>query len=657
MKVSRKKWIRLRVYAVACVMLAGLAVVLARAFQLQVIEGPRLRQIAANGIEGVVKLPPSRGSIYDREGNELAVSVDVKSIYADPQYVQDHDRAARELGRILEEPEKDMRALLEKGGRFVWIKRKVPAYTAGLVQSRNLKGIGVISEKKRFFPAKEIGAHLVGFVGSDGKGLEGLERKYDDYLRGPQETLLQMRDARRRTFAVSRPDTSGRKRHDLYLTIDNGIQYKAQTALRAAVEASRAKAGTCVVLNPQSGEVLAMATVPEYNPNSFSRHSPSEWRNRVVTDVFEPGSTIKPFILAAALNEGLVTPSTPFYCEQGSFKVGGHLVHDTHDYETLTAAQVVIRSSNIGAIKLGRTLGHRNVVRYLKQFGFGSGTGIGILGERGGFVRGADTNRAIEQATLCFGQGMTATALQLAVGMAALANGGTLMRPYVVARIVDEDGKVVFENRPRVVRRVISQPVAKTVSDILEGVVSSEGTAPQAAIDNYRVAGKTGTSQKVDPETKMYSKRKYVSTFIGFTPLDTPKLLIAVSIDEPKGSYYGGVVSAPVFKEIGSWALAHLRISPGNHAADSKVRPEPAWNEETLAKIQSIASALREQNITAGAMPDFSGMGLREVFNHTRQLGVLVEVEGSGFAVSQEPSPGTPIEKGITVKVQFDSPA
>ncbi|MFO8090282.1 MAG: penicillin-binding protein [Desulfatiglandaceae bacterium] len=655
--MSRKKWIRIRVYAVACMMLTGFGIVLARAFQLQVIEGPRLRQIAANGIEGVVKLPSSRGSIYDRDGHELAVSVDVKSIYADPLYIQDRDKTAREVSRTLEEPEKDVRRLLERGGRFVWIKRKIPAYTAGLVQDLNLSGIGVISETKRFFPGKEIGGHLIGFVGSDGKGLEGLEKKYDDYLRGPQETLLQMRDARRRTFAVSRPDNTGRKRHDLYLTIDDGIQYKAQTALRAAVEASEAKAGTCVVLDPQSGEILAMATVPEYNPNSFGRHSPSEWRNRVVTDVFEPGSTIKPFILAAALNESVVTPSTPFYCERGSYRVGRHIVHDTHDHETLTAAQVVIRSSNIGAIKLGRTLGHRSVVRYLEKFGFGTGTGIGILGERNGFVRGADSKRAIEQATLCFGQGMTATILQLAVGMASLANGGTLMKPYVVARIVDEDGNIVFENRPRVVRRVVSQPVARTVSAILEGVVSSEGTAPQAAIDGYCVAGKTGTSQKVDPKTKMYSKRKYMSTFVGFTPLDTPKLLIAVAIDEPKGSYYGGVVSAPVFKEVGSWALAHLRVSPGTHMAGSIGRQEPVWNQETLAKIQSIASALREQNITAGAMPDFCGMGLREVFTRTRELGVLVEVEGSGFAVSQEPSPGTPIEKGITVKVQFESPA
>lgn len=657
MNVSRKKWIRIRVYVVACVMLTGFSVVLARAFQLQIIEGPRLRQIAANGIEGVVQLPPSRGSIYDRDGHELAVSVDVKSIYADPLYIQDRDKTARQLSRTLEEPEKEMRKLLERGGRFVWIKRKLPAYTAGLVEALNLEGIGIISETKRFFPGKEVGAHLIGFVGSDGKGLEGLEKKYDDYLRGPRETLLQMRDARRRTFAVSRPDTTGRKRHDLYLTIDDGIQYKAQTALRAAVEASKAKAGTCVVLNPRSGEVLAMATVPEYNPNSFGRHSPSEWRNRVVTDVFEPGSTIKPFIFAAALNEGVVTSSTPFYCERGSYKVGRHIVHDTHDYETLTAAEVVIRSSNIGAIKLGRTLGHQSVVQYLQKFGFGASTGIGILGERNGFVRGADTNRAIEQATLCFGQGMTATLLQIAVGMSALANGGTLMKPYVVARIVDEDGNVVFENRPRVVRRVVSQPVARNVSAVLEGVVSSEGTAPQAAIEGYRVAGKTGTSQKVDPATKMYSKRKYMSTFVGFTPVDTPKLLIAVAIDEPKGSYYGGVVSAPVFKEVGSWALAYLRISPGVHEEASIGRPEPVWNQETLAKIQSIASALREQNITAGAMPDFSGMGLREVFTRTRQLGVLVEVEGSGFAVSQEPSPGTPIEKGMTVKIQFESPA
>ncbi|HDR14581.1 MAG TPA: hypothetical protein ENN79_03665, partial [Desulfobacteraceae bacterium] len=223
MKVSRKKWIRIRVYAVVCSMLIGFGAVLARAFHLQIIEGPRLRQIAANGIEGVVQLPPSRGSIYDRDGHELAVSVDVKSIYADPLYIQDVDETARELGRTLEEPETDIRKALEGGGRFVWIKRKLPAHTAELVAALNLNGIGVISETKRFFPGKEMGAHLIGFAGSDGQGLEGLERKYDRYLRGPRETLLQMRDARRRIFAVSRPDNTGRKRHDIYLTIDEGI--------------------------------------------------------------------------------------------------------------------------------------------------------------------------------------------------------------------------------------------------------------------------------------------------------------------------------------------------------------------------------------------------------------------------------------------------
>ncbi len=657
MKVKRKKWIRLRVYAVACTILLGLGAVLARAFQLQVIEGPRLRQIAANGIQGEVKLPPSRGSIYDRDGHELAVSVDVKSIYADPLYTRDRGKAARELGRVLNEPEKNILELLESKGRFVWIKRKVPSHTAQLAASLDIDGIGVISETKRFFPGKEVGAHLIGFVGSDGQGLEGIERKYDDYLKGPRETIMQMRDARRRTFAVSRPDTTGRKCHDIYLTVDEGIQYKAQAALRAAVERFKAKGGTCVVMNPQSGEILAMAVVPEYNPNSFRRHGPAEWRNRAVTDVFEPGSTIKPFILAAALNEGVVTPATPFYCEQGSYRVGGNTVHDTHEHETLTASEVVIHSSNIGAIKLGRTLGHRAVVRYLKKFGFGADTGSGILGERKGYVRDADTNRAIEQATLCFGQGMTATTLQLAVATASLANGGVLMKPYVVARIVDEDGRVVLENRPRVVRRVISPSVAGTVSAIMEGVVSAEGTAPQAAIEGYRVAGKTGTSQKVDPETRAYSKSKYVAAFVGFAPLHSPRLLIAVAIDEPKGSYYGGVVAAPAFKELGSWALAHLRISPETRSAVFKKRQAPAWDSETRAKIQSIASELRKQNIAAGAMPDFSGMGLREVLTRTRQLDVLVEVEGSGFAVSQEPFPGTPIEKGITVKVRFESPA
>ena len=519
-----------------------------------------------------------------------------------------------------------------------------------------LDGVGVVPDTRRFFPGREIGAHLIGFVGDEEQGLEGLERRYDDYLRGPQETLLQMRDARRRAFAVSRPDGSGRKRHNLFLTIDRGIQYKAQTALRAAVAAYRAAAGTCVVLDPQTGEILAMATVPEYNPNSFRRHSPAEWRNRAVTDLFEPGSTIKALVLAAALNEGVVTPSTPFFCERGSYRIGGNTVRDTKEHETLTAAQVVIHSSNIGAIKLGRTLGHRAVVRYLEDFGFGSRTGVDLLGERNGYVRDAGSTREIEHATLSFGQGMSATILQSAVAMAALANGGVMMKPYVVSRIVDEDGKVVLENKPQAVRQVVSPAVAKTVSSILEGVVSSEGTAPQAAIKGYRVAGKTGTSQKVDPETRRYSRSKYVASFVGFTPVDRPRLVIAIAIDEPRGSYYGGTVTGPVFREVGEWSMAHLRVAPEVREAALEKPPVPVWNSEAAARVKSIAADLRMENLAAGAMPDFTGMGLREVFTRTRELGILVEMEGSGFVASQDPPAGTEMEKGETVLVRFQPP-
>ncbi len=656
MKVSSKKWIRFRAYTVAGLMLLGFCLVLGRAFQLQVIEGPRLRQMAMSGIEGTVKLPPARGSIYARDGKELAVSVDVRSIYADPSMIENVEKTALELSRALELPVESVRGRLAAAGRFVWIKRKVPNHVSDRALDLNLAGIGVIPDTRRFFPGREIGAHLIGFVGDEEQGLEGLERKYDEYLRGPQETLFQLRDARRRAFAVSRPDDSGRKRHDLFLTIDKGIQYKAQTALRAAVASSKAEAGTCVVLDPQTGEILAMATVPEYNPNAFRRHAPSEWRNRVVTDIFEPGSTIKPFILAAALNEGVVTPSTPFYCEQGSYRIGRNTVRDTREHETLTAAQVVIHSSNIGAIKLGRTLGHKAVVRYLQDFGFGARTGVGLLGERRGYVRDASSTREIEHATLCFGQGMSATILQSAVAMAALANGGLLLKPYVVDRIVDEDGKVVLQNKPRVVRRVVSPAVARTVSSILEGVVTMDGTAPQAAIDGYRVAGKTGTSQKVDPETMKYSRSKYVAAFVGFAPVDRPRLVIAVAIDEPKGSYYGGVVAGPMFRELGGWALSHLRVAPDVRPAGLDLLPVKAWNPETSAEVQNIAAQLRMESVTAGAVPDFSGMGIREVFTRSREIGIHVEVEGSGFAVSQEPSPGAEIEKGTVIKVRFESP-
>ena len=660
MKVKEKKWIRFRIYVVTTFFLLGFGTILARAYQLQVIERDYLRGIAENGIIGTTILPPERGTIYDREGNELALSVHVGSVFAHPKQIKEKNKTARQLSRILGEKKNKILKLLRRDRSFVWIKRRISPILTQQVSGLKIDGIGVTTETRRYYPGREIAAHLIGFSGADNQGLEGLEKRYDDSLKGPEHRLIRMRDALGRSFSINRTDPSGRGMHHLVLTIDKEIQYKAQQALKIAVKKTRAKGGHCIVVNPETGEILAMAVVPEFNPNAFSKYRPDQWRNRIVTDCFEPGSTIKALLLAASLEESVVTPDSQFHCEEGEYKVGGRVVHDTHKYGKLSASDIIVYSSNIGAIKIGQKLGYARFTDYLKKFGFTRKTDVGLLGERKGFIREAEKARKIDRATLFFGQGMTATSLQLTMAFAAIANGGKLMRPYVVKKIVDESGGLVQETRPKVVRRVISTRTAKRVAEILEGVVGSEGTAPKAAIRGFRVAGKTGTSQKVDPKTKRYSKSKYVAIFVGFVPAERPKLVILALIDEPKGVVYGGLVAGPVFRDVGSWSLNHLKVNPQPDlltVAEAKAKAlvsdtsGDSGNSVKSEEVNQIAGELRQ-----GLLPDFKGMGMREVLKRGRALGLKVSLKGSGLAVKQQPEAGSPLNAVNSVSVSFSSP-
>lgn len=652
MKVREKKWIRFRIYVVATFFLFGLGTILARAYQLQVLEKDRLTSIAQAGYIGTIKLPPRRGTIYDRGGHELAISVEVESVYAHPKQIKDKARTARELSRILGESHNKILGLLKSQSSFVWIKRRIEPNRARDVRDLELEGIGMAKETRRYYPGKEIASHLIGFAGVDNQGLEGLERRYDQLLQGPQYSLIQMRNALGRPFSISRPIPSGQGARDLTLTIDKDIQYKAQKSLKAAVERTRARGGHCIVIDPETGEILAMAVVPEFNPNVFTNYRPYQWRNRVVTDCFEPGSTIKAFLLAACLEERVVTSKTQFDCEQGKYNMGANVVHDTHKYGKLSVSDIIAYSSNIGAIKLGQKLGYAKFCEYLRNFGFGNKVGVDLLGEREGYIRPLNESKQIDRATAFFGQGMTTTSLQLAMAMAAIANGGKLMQPYVVKAIADESGRVVKRSSPKVIRRVISGKTAKNVTRILEGVVGDEGTAPGGAINGFRVAGKTGTSQKVDPDTKTYSNKNYIATFVGFAPADQPKLVILVVIDEPEGVPYGGIVAAPVFKEVGQWSLNHLRINPQIRLVEKGV-------EAPKVPIKSTASVLVDQvalKLREGFIPDFRGLGMREVAKRGRTLGLKVLLEGTGLAVSQQPAPGAPL-KGISkLRVTFSPP-
>jgi cell division protein FtsI (penicillin-binding protein 3) len=659
MKRNEKKWIRFRIYCVAAMLLSGLVIVLGRVYQLQVLQRDRLGALARAGYRGVVKLPPKRGTIYDRDGHELAISVQVGSVYAHPHQIKDKRKTAQVLSRPLGESEKTLFSQLESERPFVWLKRRIDPDIARGVEAMAIEGLGVTSETRRFYPGKETASHLVGFVGDDNEGLEGLERKYDALLRGPQDSLIQMRDALGRSFSVSRPIPYAKGLHDLILTIDKAIQYKAEKVLKTAMDKTTAKSGQCLVLDPATGEILAWAVVPGFNPNVFSKYRPEIWRNRIVTDCFEPGSTIKAFLLAAALEEGAVRPSKLYDCEQGRYEFGGRTIHDTHKYGLLSVSEIITKSSNIGAVKMGQSLGYETFGRYLKRFGFGLSTGIDVPGERAGFVRLAKKARPIEQATMFFGQGITVTSLQLAMAMAAIANGGSLMKPLLVKAEVDQAGRIVRKSEPEVLHRVISESTARQVAAILEGVVEKEGTAPEAAIPGFRVAGKTGTGQKVDPATKAYSRTKFTASFVGFVPADRPRLVILVVLDEPRKGHYGGIVAAPVFRDVGSWSLNAMRVNPTTASVEQNESPGASQAGRALSDEEGGAMRELQLSLTAeaGILPDFRGLTMREVVTEVRSLGLDMNLEGSGLAFEQDPKAGLPLKGVALVKVSFRPPS
>ncbi len=670
MKSDKGKWIRFRIYVVTAVFVTGLGVLWARAFQLQVTQREWLTKTARKGYVGTIPLPPKRGVIYDRDGNELAVSVEVGSVYAHPKLVEDPVETARSLADILNVPRRQILNQLRRDHSFVWIERKVAPNLARKVTERKMRGVGILRETRRYYPGKEIAGHLLGFDGIDNQGLEGLEKKYDSLLTGKPYRLVQMRDALGRAFSVRRDQSSDQGAHDLTLTIDKKIQYRAQQALEAAVRKTEAKAGQCIVVNPKTGEILAMALVPEFNPNIFTSYRPEDWRNRTITDCFEPGSTIKAFLLAASLEESVVTEDSTFDCERGSYRIGGHVVNDTHAHGVLNVREIVVKSSNIGAIKLGEQLGYQRFCEYLRRFGFGGKTGIDLLGEREGYIRPVEQTEPLDRASLYFGQGMSTTALQMAMAMAAVANGGLLMRPYVVDSVKDASGSVVKKTPPVVIRRVLSEDTARTVARILEDVVSEEGTGSQARIRGFRVAGKTGTAQKVDSVTKTYSNDKYVAMFAGFVPVEDPEMVILVVIDEPEGSPYGGVTAAPVFCEVGRWSLNHIGVFPSeNSFSVASGPPTTKLSQKKLVlhvensrgttgdNSPGNSERVGQDEDMVSSLPDFSGMGMREVLTQGRRLGLEVTLEGTGLAAEQEPPPGSPLDEAKRLRVRFRPPA
>jgi len=563
------KPIRIRFLLVGLAFGVGFAVIAVKAAYLQVYRGQWLAKQASDQYEKSTVSYGKRGTIYDANHRPMAVSVDVLSIAAFPGRIQNPKKASRDLAKSLGLKRSAVFKKLVSKKPFVWLKRKATPKETSAIRALNINGIDFLTESSRFYPNKSLAAQVLGFTGVDGHGLEGLEFYYDSHLRGKAIEQTVLRDALGRDFDSEKKIASTYSGNSLTLTIDRTIQYITENTLEETVREFSAKSGLAVVMAPNTGAILALAHYPIFNPNAYTGFHNKTFRNRAITDPFEPGSTMKIFSAAAALESGRISPSTIFFCENGAYRIGRNVVHDVHAHGWLSLQQIVKFSSNIGAVKVGEKVGREFQYSVLKSFGFGSKTGIDCPGETSGTLSPYKRWSKIDAGAISFGQGISVSALQLVSATSVIANGGVLMKPYVVQSILSPSGQRIKTTTPQKSRRVMSRKTARTVTRIMRTVTTEGGTGVQAALEGYSVCGKTGTAQKTD-ESGTYTKGKYVASFVGFVPAENPAITILVVVDEPRGQHFGGVVAGPAFKKIAYETLSYLNIPPAK--ATKKLR-------------------------------------------------------------------------------------
>jgi len=559
--LSNQKSLRLRMMLIGAVFFLGLATIIGRAVYLQVFFGPSLAEKASDQYEKTIQTHGKRGSIFDTRMREVAVSIETLSLAAYPRKIHNPRQTARTIARIIKVKSQPLARKLVSKRPFVWIKRQITPKEARAIKALQLEGLEFLPEHSRYYPNRTLAAQLVGFTGIDGNGLEGIEYLFDAELAGRKKIATVLKDAFGRGFETEDDMTANTSGNNVVLAIDGTIQHLAEKALHQAVTTHKAKSGIAVVMAPRTGDVLALAHVPLFNPNAFTDFGREVRRNRAVTDAFEPGSTMKLFSAAAALESGCCTPHTIFYCENGNYRIGTNTVHDTKKHGWLSIQRIVKYSSNIGAVKIGETIGAETLQATLKRFGFGRPTGIECPGETRGSLGANKKWTTFDVAAISFGHGISVSALQLTTALAAIANRGMLMQPRVVLKVTDARGRTVRAFEPRPVGRVISPQTAEAITRMMAMVLTEGGTGVNAALDGYSACGKTGTAQKIGKDGT-YAKDRYVASFGGFAPVEDPRLAILVVIDEPKGNYYGGTVAAPVFREIAQSALGYLNVRP-----------------------------------------------------------------------------------------------
>ena len=626
MSKSRKRF--LQIFAVLA---AWGVIVVARLVQIQLVRHDHYTVRAQRQQERTLALNPVRGSILDSRGRVLAESVEAESIYADPQVIPNRASAARALAAIkgLRMTARDVQSRLRSNAGFVWIARQVPVEVSAAVRRLAIPGVGFVEEHRRAYPRNTLAANVIGYVGIDGGGLSGVEHSFDSHVRGRAGKVTVLRDARRATYLMggegpNRPVNG----NDVVLTIDAVVQFIAEKALAASVSHYRASGGSAIVMDARNGAILAMASLPTFDPNRFGEFPPVAWRNRNVQDLYEPGSTFKIVAAAAGLEEGIVTPSQVLDCGDGYIRIANVEIgeHGGNRFGLLSFQDVIAHSSNVGMIRVAMSLGERRLYHYIRRFGFGQRTGLELPGEGNGLLRHTSRWSQLSIASISIGQEIGVTPVQLVRAFGAIANGGTTVEPHIVERVVSSDGRTVHEPARPAPVRVVSERTAAVLNELLKEVVA-RGTGKNAALAEHVVAGKTGTAQKA--VRGGYSADRFVASFAGYVPADRPRLVILVVIDDPRGEQYGGVIAAPVFREIAEATLRYLGVSPSiPQRTIDLTRPLLATFSQTPPAVERAA------------VPDLRGLDARAAVAHATASGLLVKAVGSGVVTFQEPKPG-----------------
>jgi cell division protein FtsI (penicillin-binding protein 3) len=671
---------------ILCGLLAlGLGLVVSAGFELMVVHGAEWRELAERQRQRRLNVQPKRGTLYDRNGTALAISVEVPSVSIDAVELfkdvpENQTRtvarnAAERIAAALSLDPISLENKLMQRRRFAWLKRRISSseveairvLSTGSAGGRDrIRGLQVEGEGHRYYPRRELAGPLIGFVAPDGQGKDGLELSLNADLQGQSDQLAGLRDrAGRLIFADAVEDERALAGHDISLTIDQGVQFAAESELANATRTFEASGGSVVVVEPNSGEILALASYPGYNPNDYGQSDVQARRARGVADTFEPGSSMKIFTIATGLAAGVIGPTQQLYCEKGVMKVDNVFIRDTHPAEWLTLPKIMSLSSNICAAKIGLAVGNERLYESLRRFGFGQQTGLPFTGESSGTLR--PRGRAwvdVETAAASFGQGISVTAIQLAMATAAIANGGELMEPNLIKKVTTATGQAVRSAAPRVRRRVVPRHVAAQVAELMIGVTEGEGTGTEAAIAGFEVAGKTATAQKTDPATGRYSEDKFIASFVGFVPARHPVVAIAVVVDEPMVDHAGGNVAAPIFRRVAKMALEYKGLVPKGtprvDVAELAHRPDPAARTYELlrpknSETPAIQEVLSSQTIAAVGvqLPDMTGWPMREVLQQLSTLGLVPVIHGTGLLSKQSPMPGQNLAKGSSVDLTF----